>query len=89
MIDWSLRECPFCGNPAEIVDAVPPEWHSGAKHKRIVCSSKYCVPLRETNAFRFCVEDYCNTYEFAAYRWNERHGKNPNTWNARKESEKE
>jgi len=33
MIDYSLRECPFCGNPAEIVNAELPEWNIGGKYK--------------------------------------------------------
>lgn len=80
MIDYSLRECPFCGNPAEIVDAEPPEWHSGGKYRKIVCSNEWCLALRNTNNFRFCVEDYCNTYDCAKANWNQRRGRNSNTW---------
>lgn len=51
MIDYSLRECPFCGNPAEIVNAELPEWSSGGKYKKIVCSNEYCK-LRNIDFFR-------------------------------------
>lgn len=33
MNDIKLRNCPFCGSPAEIVECKAPEWHSGAKKK--------------------------------------------------------
>lgn len=79
MVDYSLLPCAFCGNPAEIVDAVSPEWHSEGKYKKIVCSSEYCK-MRNIDCFKFCVGDYCNAYDFAKADWNHRRGRNTITW---------
>ena len=79
MIDYSLKPCPFCGNPAEIVDAEPPEWHKGARHVRICCSNPYCV-MRNFNGIIACVEDYCNTLGIAKAEWNTRRKRNKLTF---------
>jgi len=43
MIDYTLRECPFCGNPAEVIYAEPYDWNPGSPTKKIRCSNKYCI----------------------------------------------
>ena len=40
MIDLTLRECPFCGNPAEIVDAEPFSFMPNTPTKKIRCSKR-------------------------------------------------
>lgn len=36
MIDYALKLCPFCGNPAEIVECSALEWFSKAKHVQML-----------------------------------------------------
>lgn len=38
MIDLTLKECPFCGNPAEIVDSEPFSFMPNTPTKNIRCS---------------------------------------------------
>lgn len=80
MIDYNLKPCPFCGNPAEIIDTEAPEWHSKAKHVRICCSNKYC-PMHDFKGFIACVEEYCNTLDIEKSLWNCRRRKNKLTFN--------
>lgn len=77
MIDYSLKPCPFCGNPAEIVPCEPPEWFSGAKHVVIRCSSETCLMhYHKSSILRATVEDYCNTLDTTKAEWNTRKKKN-------------
>lgn len=81
MIDYTLKPCPFCGNPAEIVDCEPPEYHSKASHVVIRCSNETCVMHEHSIILlRACVEDYCNTLQFAKSEWNRRKKRNKITF---------
>lgn len=73
MNDIKLRNCPFCGSKAEIVDCAAPEWHSGAKHVRIQCTSEICMMhYHDLQLLIACIEPYCNTLPIAVATWNTR-----------------
>ena len=81
MIDYALKPCPFCGNPAEIVECSAPEWFSKAKHVQIRCSNEYCLMhYHESSMLRATVEDFCNTLDTAKAEWNTRRRKNKPLW---------
>ena len=68
-----LKNCPFCGSKAEIVECKAPEWHSGAKHVRVQCSNELCMMhYHEMPLLTACVEDYCNTLVTTVIEWNTR-----------------
>ena len=77
VIDYSLRECPFCGNPAAIVDAEPFSHMPTMPTKAITCSSEWCVGWQIR--IRFSTE-YESSYKTAAQDWNGRKRKNKLTW---------
>ena len=84
MSDIKLRNCPFCGSPAEIVECKAPEWHSGAKHVRIQCTNEVCMMhYHEMPMLTACIEPYCNTLPVAVIAWNTR--KNGQTRKRKKE----
>ena len=74
MIDYTLRECPFCGNPAEIVEDEPFSWWPKEPTMKIRCSSGWCI-LHHTNS-RFLPEGQ----QSARAMWNTRKRKNKLTW---------
>lgn len=77
MIDFSLRECPFCGNPAEIVDAEPYSWNPNGKVKAIRCCSPWCHG--NTIDLKFMVDSQSSEIR-AREDWNTRKRKNKLTW---------
>ena len=40
---YVIKPCPFCGNPAEIVETKPFEWCPFEKAYIIRCSNEYCI----------------------------------------------
>lgn len=77
MIDKTLRECPFCGNPAEIVDGEPFSFMPNTPTKRIRCSSEYCFCHSVNLRFQ---PDISESKAMARRDWNKRKRKNRNTW---------
>jgi hypothetical protein len=78
MIDLTLRECPFCGNPAEIVDGEPFSFMPKTPTKKIRCCSEYCIG--HTINIRYqpdLKESECG----ARNEWNTRRRKNRLTFN--------
>lgn len=77
MIDYTLRECPFCGNPAEVVNAEPYEWYPSQPLKAIRCSSEWCrchsIDIRYDPTLR-------STEVMAREDWNTRRRKNKLRW---------
>ena len=78
MIDYTLRECPFCGNPAEIVDGKPYEWNPNSPVKVIRCSSEWCR-LHAIDNFSYAA-DLKSPEIMAREDWNKRKRKNKLTW---------
>lgn len=76
--DFTLRECPFCGNPAEIIDAEPFEWNPNIPVKAIRCSNKWGCPGNQIK-IRFS-EDSKSSEIAARNNWNKRKRKNKLTW---------
>ena len=76
--DYSLRECPFCGNPAEIIDDVPHEWNPNIPVKAIRCSNKWGCPGNKVRV-RFSADDKYSE-QMARNDWNRRKRKNKCTW---------
>lgn len=78
MIDLTLRECPFCGNPAEIVDAEPFSFMPKTPTKKIRCSWNMCIGYSINNRYQIDLE----TAEIMARNnWNIRKRKNKLTFN--------
>ena len=78
MIDFTLRECPFCGNPAEIVDGEPYSFFPDSPTKNIRCSNEWCVGHRVDNRYN---PELRSTEVMAREEWNQRRRKNKLTWN--------
>lgn len=85
MIDSTLRECPFCGNPAEVVEGEPFSFYPTKPTKRIRCISAYCVG--HTVQIKFS-PDLKASEAHARSQWNSRKRKNKITWNEDYISEK-
>lgn len=77
MKDYTLRECPFCGNPAEIVDGKPFSFMQNTPTKQIRCSSEYCIGHRINVRFQPDIEA---SEHMARNDWNRRKRKNKFTW---------
>ena len=77
MIDKTLRECPFCGNPAEIVDGAPYSFFPSRITKAIRCSNQWC--FAQTIDLRFMPESKSSEIR-AREDWNRRRRKNKLTW---------
>jgi len=77
MIDYTLRECPFCGNPAEVIYAEPYDWNPGSPTKKIRCSNKYCIGYTIENRYQAVLYSCENR---AREDWNTRRRKNKMTW---------
>lgn len=84
MNDYTLRECPFCGNPAEIIDSDPYSWLPNVPTKAITCSKVWCIG-REIKR-RFIPNDKL-TEVSARLDWNTRRRKNRLTWKQEAENE--
>lgn len=72
-INKNLKPCPFCGNPAEIVNATyeeRPEWCKGMEWYKIRCVNECCLFLHQGQIF--------GSKEEAANEWNLRRKANPN-----------
>lgn len=81
MIDYTLRECPFCGNPAEVVEGKPYEWNPRGRVLVIRCSNEWCR-LHNIETFSFAAD--CTSPRLMAQEdWNRRKRKNRLTWEAR------
>jgi len=80
MIDYTLRECPFCGNPAEIVNGEPYSFYPNHPTMAIRCSSQWC--RCHTIDIRYD-PDLPSTELMARDDWNKRKRKNKVTWNRR------
>lgn len=78
MIDLTLRECPFCGNPAEIVDAEPFSFMPNTPTKRIRCSWSMCIGHSINNSYQVDLE---TSETMARNDWNVRKRKNKLTFN--------
>ena len=78
MIDLTLRECPFCENPAEIVDGKPFSFMPNTPTKRIRCSWPMCIGYSIDNRFQSDVEP---SEIMARNEWNTRKRKNKLTFN--------
>jgi len=77
MIDYTLRECPFCGNPAEIVDSEPYSFMLGKPTKKIRCSSEYCIGHTINRRYQ---PDLKSSELMAKEDWNRRKRKNKLMW---------
>lgn len=77
MVDYTLRECPFCGNPAEIVEAPPFTFMPNTPTKAIRCSSEWCIGHSIRNRFQ---PDLDSSVTMARNDWNRRKRKNKLTW---------
>lgn len=84
MIDYTLRECPFCGNPAEVVPGKPYEWNPNSPVLVIRCSSEWCR-LHNIDAFNFAA-DLTSPRLMAQEDWNRRKRKNRITWEDRNDN---
>lgn len=76
--DYSLRECPFCGNPAIVVDDVPYEWYPNGPVKAIRCSNEFGCPGNKVR-IRFAADNKSAEAD-ARHMWNRRKRKNKITW---------
>lgn len=74
-INYALKPCPFCGNPAEVYDAEPYGWCPKEPVTGIRCSSDYCIG----HSIR-CTFFTNGTDMSAIWEWNKRKRKNKNTW---------
>lgn len=77
MIDLTLRECPFCGNPAEIVDAEPFSFMPNTQTKKIRCSWSMCIGYSIDNRYQI---DLKTSEIMAREDWNIRKRKNKMTF---------
>ncbi len=78
MIDKTLRECPFCGNPAEVIDTEPFEWCPYEPVKMIRCMNEFGCPGHKVN-IRFHPNNEYSMNDARA-QWNRRKRKNKITW---------
>lgn len=78
MIDLTLRECPFCGNPAEIVDSEPFSFMPNTPTKNIRCSWSMCIGYTINNRYQPGLE---TSEIMAKNEWNIRKRKNKLTFN--------
>lgn len=74
MIDYTLRECPFCGNPAEIVEGEPFSFMPKTPTKRIRCSNELCI------GHSIKIRYLESSEAMARNEWNQRRRKNKLTW---------
>ena len=74
-IDFSLRECPFCGNPAEIYEAEPFSFMPDKPTEGIRCCNEWCIG--HTIKLRYGPD---SDMESARAVWNIRKRKNKNIW---------
>lgn len=77
MIDYTLRECPFCGNPAEIVEGEPFSFMPKTPTKRIRCSNEWCIGHSIKLRYQ---PDLESSEAMARNNWNHRKRKNKLTW---------
>ena len=77
-VDFTLRECPFCGNPAEICDWEPYEWNPNVLVKAIRCSNQFGCPGHKA-VVTFHPDDKFDE-QCARQNWNRRKRKNKLTW---------
>lgn len=77
MIDYELRECPFCGNPAEIIDSEPFSFMPKVPTKAITCSNEWCIGHGIKVRYQPDVEP---SVKMARSEWNTRRRKNKVTW---------
>lgn len=77
MIDKTLRECPFCGNPAEIVDGKPFSFMPNTPTKMIRCSSEYCIGHSVEARYQPDLEE---SFCYVRNQWNCRKRKNKITF---------
>ena len=85
MLDYTLRECPFCGNPAEIYDAEPFSWCPNWPTKGIRCSNEFGCPGHSITNLRYHPDSKSMEADKRAC-WNQRKRKNRNTWDRREET---
>lgn len=78
MIDLTLRECPFCGNPAEIVEGEPFSFMPNIPTKKIRCSWDVCIGHSINNRYQ---SDLKSSEIMARTDWNTRKRKNKITFN--------
>ena len=83
MINLTLKPCPFCGNPAEIVDRKPPEWFPTKKCKTIRCSNAFGCPGQQIDLWFF--EDSKPMEASMRDLWNTRRKKNKLTFREEQE----
>lgn len=76
-INYALKPCPFCGNPAEVYEAEPYNWCPYEPVMGIRCSSDYCIG----HSIR-CTFFKNNDDRYAIWKWNKRKRKNKYTWEA-------
>lgn len=81
-INFSLKPCPFCGNPAEIVKAEPFSFRPNKPTKAITCSSEWCVARQIKIRFD---DDLEGSIAMAFGDWNKRRRKNKLTWKGGRE----
>lgn len=84
MIDFSLRECPFCGNPAEIVEGKPFSFQPNQSTNQIRCSNEWCIAHQLRVRFQ---PDLSGSVCYARNQWNTRKRKNKVTWSKADENE--
>ena len=84
MIDRTLRECPFCGNLAEIVEGEPYSFMPKTPTKKIRCSSEWCFCNSVDLRFQ---PDLPASEAGARAEWNKRKRKNKITWERALEGE--
>ena len=85
MIDYTLRECPFCGNPAEIIEGEPYSWCPYNRVEIIRCSNEYCIGHSIDRRF---MPDLKSSELMARDDWNTRRRKNKLTWKEAQEDDK-
>lgn len=77
MIDYTLRECPICGNPAEIVEGEPYSFMPNKPTAKIRCSNQWC--FMNTVNLRY-QPDLKSSEIRARDEWNQRKRKNKLRW---------
>ena len=83
MIDYTLRECPFCANSADVGEGKPYEWNPRCPVQVIRCSSEWCR-LHNIDTFSFAA-DLPSPRLMAREDWNRRKRKNRLTWEGQHE----
>lgn len=76
-ICFQLKPCPFCGNPAEIVDSEPLSFLPNKPTKAITCSNEWCIARQIKIRFD---DDFEGSIGMAFEDWNRRRRKNKLTW---------